>query len=144
MAFIESPRGKEECARLVKALEGKPAMINVLPDVSRYQHWREEMLIVKQGLTGNLTVSDCKELGFKMAMYPCTGFIPSMISMQRSYGMLKEKGSDLKACDGLTIKNFFEQVGLKACFDYDQDVEKVVKQDVPGGKYEKLNHHDLF
>jgi len=128
VAFMESPRGKDECARLVKALKGKPVMINVLPD----------------GLTGNLTVSDCKSLGFKMAMYPCTGFIPSMIAMQRSYNMLKEKGSDLQACDGLTIKNFFEQVGLKASFAYDQDVERKVKQDAPGEKYEKLSHHDLF
>lgn len=34
MAFMESPRGKEECARLVEALKGHLTMINVLPDVS--------------------------------------------------------------------------------------------------------------
>jgi 2-methylisocitrate lyase-like PEP mutase family enzyme len=33
MAFMESPRGKEECGRLVKALDGHLTMINVLPDV---------------------------------------------------------------------------------------------------------------
>ena len=32
-AFMESPRGKEACSRLVKALDGKPVLINVLPDV---------------------------------------------------------------------------------------------------------------
>ncbi|EPQ53671.1 carboxyphosphonoenolpyruvate mutase [Gloeophyllum trabeum ATCC 11539] len=128
VAFMESPRGKDECARLVKALEGRPVMINVLPD----------------GLTGNLTVRDVKELGFRMCMFPCTGFIPAMLAMQRSYKMLKEEGSDLKACEGRTIKNFFEQVGLKAAFDFDNDVNQFIKNDIPGSKYENLSSHDLF
>lgn len=34
MAFMESPRGREEAERLVKALAPAPVMINILPDVS--------------------------------------------------------------------------------------------------------------
>ena len=116
-----------------------------------------------QGLTGNLTTDECSELGFATVMYPCTGFIPAMLAMQRSYGMLKEKKSDLAACEGkqvsettippnecliLTlsgqIKNFFEQVGLKAAFDFDSQVVQHIKKDVPSQKYENLTHHDLF
>ena len=52
------PDAKEEAERLVKALAPHPVMINVLPN----------------GLTGNYTVEDCKRLGFKLAIYPCTGF----------------------------------------------------------------------
>ncbi|KDQ57256.1 hypothetical protein JAAARDRAFT_194412 [Jaapia argillacea MUCL 33604] len=128
VAFMESPRGKEECGRLVKALQGKPVLINVLPD----------------GLTGNITTKDCNELGFKMAIYPCTGFIPAMLAMQRSYQMLKTFGTDLEACEGHNIKNFFEQMGLKAAFEFDQGVEQFVKKDVPEAKYEKLTHDQLF
>ncbi|KZV87043.1 carboxyphosphonoenolpyruvate mutase [Exidia glandulosa HHB12029] len=128
MAFMESPRGKEEGARLVKALHPHPVMINVLPD----------------GLTGNLTTDECSELGFATVMYPCTGFVPAMLAMQRSYGMLKEKKTDLPACEGKTIKNFFEQCGLKAAFAFDSQVVEHIKKDVPAQKYENMTAHDLF
>jgi len=128
MAFMESPRGKDECARLVKALRGHMTMINVLPD----------------GLTGNMTTKECTELGFSMVMYPCTGFIPAMLNMRRSYSMLKETGSDLAACEGQTIKNFFEQLGLKSAFGFDQAIVDHVKKDIPAQKYENMTQSDLF
>lgn len=94
-------------------------------------------------------------------MYPCTGFIPAMLAMQKSYGMLKVGGivsgggcmliaasqneqSDLKACEGKTIKDFFAQVGLKAAFEYDQQIIEEQKRDVPADRYEKLSHNELF
>jgi hypothetical protein len=43
----------------------------------------------RKGLTGNLTPSGCTDLGFATVMYPCTGFVPAVLAMQRSYGMLK-------------------------------------------------------
>ncbi|EED85152.1 predicted protein, partial [Postia placenta Mad-698-R] len=57
VAFMESPRTMEEGKRLVQALAPHPVMINVLPN----------------GLTGNYKIEDCKRLGFKIAIYPCTG-----------------------------------------------------------------------
>ena len=63
--FMESPRTMEESERLVNALAPHPVMINVLPN----------------GLTGNYKVSDCKRLGFKLAIYPCTGFSVSFSSI---------------------------------------------------------------
>lgn len=92
VAFMESPRTMDEAARLVKALAPHPVMINVLPN----------------GLTGNYTTTDCKNLGFKLAIYPCTGFIPAAIAMKKSYKALKEKGTDLDNCEGWQIKDFFE------------------------------------
>lgn len=58
--------------------------------------------------------------------------------------MLKEEGSDLKACDGHTIKNFFEQLGLKSAFTFDQAIVDAVKKDIPAQKYESMTQHDLF
>lgn len=92
VAFMESPRTRDECERLVKALHPHPVMINVLPD----------------GLTGNYTTKDCTDMGFKLAIYPCTGFIPAAIAMKKSYQALKEKGTDLDNCKGWQIKDFFE------------------------------------
>lgn len=92
VGFMESPRTMEEGARLVKALAPHPVMINVLPN----------------GLTGNYKVEDCKRLGFKLAIYPCTGFIPATIAMERSYAALRDKGTDLDNCEGWQIKDFFE------------------------------------
>ena len=108
MAFMESPRTKEEMRTLVKELAPHPVLINVLPD----------------GLTGNLTTAECQELGFAAAIYPCTGFIPAMLAMQESYRGLKEDGSDLKYCKGNTIVQFFEQLGLKEAMEFDDRIEK--------------------
>ena len=82
----------EESEKLVKALAPHPVMINVLPN----------------GLTGNYTTKDCMDMGFKLAIYPCTGFIPAAIAMKKSYQALKDQGSDLDNCGGWQIKDFFE------------------------------------
>jgi hypothetical protein len=70
----------------------------------------------------------------------------------------------LKACEGNTIKDFFQQVvcfsiylgslpdisfshvqvGLKKAFDYAAEIEKEQKRDVPGDRYENLRHVQLF
>ncbi|KAJ9493302.1 hypothetical protein H2202_011239 [Exophiala xenobiotica] len=114
MAFMESPRTEEECKELVKACAPKPVLINVLP----------------HGLTPDCTTADCERLGFAAAIYPCTGFIPAMLAMQRSYNGLRKEGSDLKYCGNNRIQNFFEQVGLREAFDFDARIEKFSKKEV--------------
>lgn len=107
MAFMESPRTQDECVTLVRELAPHPVLINVLP----------------HGLTRDLTTADCQRLGFSAAIYPCTGFIPAMLAMQRSYRCLKEEGSDLKYCEDNTIVQFFQQLGLKEAWEFDHEVE---------------------
>jgi len=119
MAFMESPRTKEECRELVEALHPTPVLINILPD----------------GLTPNLTTKECTELGFKAAIYPCTGFIPAMLAMQRSYKALVEEGTDLKHCGGKQIKDFFEAMGLKDDFEFDKAITDKAKMEIER-KYE--------
>ncbi|KAH9854381.1 carboxyphosphonoenolpyruvate mutase [Lenzites betulinus] len=128
VAFMESPRTKDEAARLVKALAPHPCMINVLPN----------------GLTGNYTIDDCKRLGFKLAIYPCTGFIPAAIAMEKSYTALRDQGSDLDHCGGWQIKDFFERVGLRASWNFDREVAERTRSDVNPKKYEEMQGHDLF
>jgi len=127
VAFMESPRTMEEAERLVKALAPHPVMINVLPN----------------GLTGNYTIQDCKRLGFKIAIYPCTGFIPATIAMEKSYKALRDTGTDLNNCDGWQIKDFFERVGLKSSFGFDREVAQKTRQDVNPKKYEEMKGHEF-
>lgn len=47
-----------------------------------------------------------------------------MLAMQRSYGALKDKGTDLHACEGQTIKDFFAQLGLEKAWEFDNAVEE--------------------
>jgi len=113
MAFMESPETEDECAELVKTLTPSPVLINVLP----------------HGLTPNLRTQDCKRLGFAAAIYPCTGFIPAMLAMQRSYGALKETGTDVDQCEGNRIQDFFKQVGLDEAWRFDEAIEKFSREE---------------
>ncbi|KAI0341872.1 carboxyphosphonoenolpyruvate mutase [Trametopsis cervina] len=128
VAFMESPRTRDECERLVKALHPHPVMINVLPN----------------GLTGNYTAKDCTDMGFKLGIFPCTGFIPAAIAMKKSYQALKDAGSDLDHCQDWQIKTFFEHVGLQQAWEFDREVAEHTKKDVKPQKYENLTSHDLF
>lgn len=132
VAFMESPRTKDEMRVLVKELAPHPVLINVLPDVSFRAYRVPSCADTIQGLTGNLTTAECNELGFAAAIYPCTGFIPSMLAMQDSYQGLKNEGSDLKYCKGNTIVHFFEQLGLKDAMDFDDKIEQWSKNEVEG------------
>lgn len=53
-----------------------------------------------------------------------------MLAMQRSYTGLKDKGTDLEYCEGKTIKDFFEQVGLGSAWKFDERIEKYSKEEV--------------
>lgn len=86
-----------------------------------------------KGLTPNLNTADCTRLGFKAAIYPCTGFIPAMLAMQRSYAALQNDGTDLHACEGHTIARFFEQLGLENAWRFDGAVEEFAKREIARG-----------
>jgi len=114
MAFMESPRSEEECKYLVEQCSPKPVMINVIP----------------HGLTPAFTNDDCSRLGFTTVMWPCTGFIPAMLALQRSYSGLKNEGSDLKYCEDKHIQDFFKQCGLDDDFEFDKRIEKYSREKV--------------
>lgn len=85
------------------------------------------LILVLQGLTPNMKTDECQRLGFSAAIYPCTGFVPAMLAMRRSYRALKETGTDLEHCEGNTIKDFFRQLGLAEAWEFDDKVEAWVK-----------------
>lgn len=114
MAFMESPNTVEECRELVESLAPHPVLINILPN----------------GLTPALKIDECTELGFKAVIYPCTGFIPAMLAMQKSYAALKTEQTDLQSCDGRKIQDFFKQMGLDSDFAFDKNVADQAKKEI--------------
>lgn len=114
MAFMESPNTIEECRELVESLAPHPVLINILPN----------------GLTPALKTDECTKLGFRAAIYPCTGFIPAMLAMQRSYAALKNEKTDLHHCDGKQIKDFFGQMGLESAFAFDKSVVDMAEKEI--------------
>jgi hypothetical protein len=56
-----------------------------------------------------------------------------MLAMQRSYGALKETGTDLEACEGQQIKDFFDQVGLAEAWEFDTRISEFSEKQT-GGK----------
>ncbi|KAI0094472.1 carboxyphosphonoenolpyruvate mutase [Irpex rosettiformis] len=119
VTLIESPCTRRRCERLVKALHPHPVMTNISPN----------------GLTGNHMTGDCTEMGFKLAIFPYTGFILAAIAMKKSYQALKKKGTDLDNCSGWQIKDFFE---------LDRDVAEQTRSRVNPKKYESLSANRLF
>lgn len=45
-----------------------------------------------------------------------------MLAMQRYYAALRDTGTDWDVCEGKRINDFFEQVGLKRAFQFDEAV----------------------
>jgi hypothetical protein len=56
-----------------------------------------------------------------------------MLAMQRSYGALKATGTNLEACEGRTIKDFFDQVGLGEAWEFDARISNFGEKQT-GGK----------
>ena len=75
-----------------------------------------------------MKTADCQRLGFKAAIYPCTGFVPAMLAMQKSYSALKRDGTDLGHCEGNRIQDFFKQLGLAAEHDFSDKIEEWIKE----------------
>jgi hypothetical protein len=56
-----------------------------------------------------------------------------MLAMQRSYGALKATGTDLEACEGQMIKDFFDQVGLGDAWEFEARISDFSEKHT-GGK----------
>ena len=75
--FIESPESEEEMARIGRQLR---------PAAAR-QHGR------RRASTPILPRKRLEELGYKIAIFPGTGFLAIAKALERAYGVLKETGS---------------------------------------------------
>ncbi|KAH1384592.1 hypothetical protein KXV51_009695 [Aspergillus fumigatus] len=101
MVFMGSPRTEDECRTLVKEMGDVPVPINVLPNTESagLSHGNLPVYRIHSGDASYATVVWCS----------------------------KSHGTDLEACEGHTIKDFFDQVGLGEAGEFDARISECSK-----------------
>ena len=74
--FVESPESLEELRRVAETFKGATLLANM----------------VEGGRTPYLSAAELGQMGFKVAIYPGSGFLTAARAMQLVYGRLKEAG----------------------------------------------------
>ncbi|MFO7747422.1 MAG: isocitrate lyase/PEP mutase family protein [Orrella sp.] len=102
--FVESPETPEEMAKIATSFD-VPVLINV----------------VEGGRTPLFSKEDLEQMGFKMAIYPGTGFLAMGKALESVYGALKQDGSSLSVKDELyNFEAFSKLMGFEAVWDFDR------------------------
>lgn len=102
--FVESPETQEEMAKVATSFD-VPVLINV----------------VEGGRTPLFSKEDLEQMGFKMAIYPGTGFLAMGKALESVYGALKQDGSSLSVKDELyNFEAFSKLMGFEAVWDFDR------------------------
>jgi 2-methylisocitrate lyase-like PEP mutase family enzyme len=74
--FVESPESPEELRRVAETFKGAALLANM----------------VEGGRTPYLSAGELGSMGFKIALYPGTGFLTAARALQLAYGHLREAG----------------------------------------------------
>ena len=74
--FVESPEAEEEMARICRSFD-LPCLANM----------------VEGGRTPLLTREELRQIGYRMAIFPATGFLSAAEALSRAYGALRAQGS---------------------------------------------------
>ncbi len=74
--FVESPESPEELRRVAETFKGAALLANM----------------VEGGRTPYLSADELGRMGFKLALYPATGFLTAARALQLAYGHLREAG----------------------------------------------------
>ena len=53
-----------------------------------------------------------------------------MLAMDKAYGELKEKGTDLGVCEEKTIEDVFHKVGLGSALEWDRKIAEFSEEEV--------------
>jgi len=103
IAFVEGILNEHDARKITSALHPMPCLIN----------------LATNGNTPNWTVKQCQEMGFRVVIFPCTGFCSVVHALRKAYSEVILEGTDVKACQGMSPKEFFEVVGLKEAMEID-------------------------
>ncbi|KFX92940.1 hypothetical protein V490_05087 [Pseudogymnoascus sp. VKM F-3557] len=96
VAFLEGLTSKDECRQVVKDMAPFPVLLNM----------------VEYGATPSISVSEAKEMGFKIIIFPFAGLAPAYGAIRTAYERLKNEGSTGPESK-MTPKQLFEVSGLK-------------------------------
>lgn len=102
--FVESPESVQEMEQIAGAFD-KPVLIN----------------IVEGGKTPALSREELQAMGFRLAIYPGTGFLAMGKALEEAYGALLKDGSSAAVADRLyDFESFSRLMGFEAVWDFDK------------------------
>lgn len=102
--FVESPESVDEMQRICQAFD-KPLLANM----------------VEGGRTPVLSREDLEKLGYKLAIFPATGFLAIGKALQDVYGTLLETGSTTTLGDALySFEEFNKMIGFERIWAFDK------------------------
>ncbi len=102
--FVESPETVEEMTRIAGAFD-KPVVANM----------------VEGGRTPVLSREELDALGFRIAIYPGTGFLAMGYALEQAYGALLRNGSSAAVADRLyDFQAFSRLVGFERVWEFDK------------------------
>lgn len=111
VVFLEGMRSKEEMRGVVEALAPTPCLLNM----------------VAGGVTPLITAQEAKEMGFKIAIWPCFAMTAAYLAYQKAAQELlstgaiaEEKNPDGKVVGG--VRELFELCGLSECAAFDKEM----------------------
>ncbi len=103
--FIESPESVEEMERITRTFAGVPLLANM----------------VEKGRTPLMAPEDLQRLGFRIAIYPGTGFLATGAALDRAYRTIKETGTSRSIADSLYDFNEFNKLmGFEDVWEFDK------------------------
>jgi 2-methylisocitrate lyase-like PEP mutase family enzyme len=95
VAFLEGLTSKDEARAAVRDLAPIPVLLNM----------------VEHGATPSISVSEAKEMGFRIIIFPFAGLAPAYKAIKAAYEKLKDEGI-VGAAGEMTPKQLFEVGGL--------------------------------
>jgi 2,3-dimethylmalate lyase len=102
--FIESPESEEEMARIGRHFD-VPLLANMADG----------------GRTPILPKQRLEELGYRIAIFPATGFLGAAKSLERVYGVLKETGSSHTLAPELySFDKFTRMIGFERVWEFEK------------------------
>lgn len=102
--FIESPESEEEMASIGRSFD-LPLLANMADG----------------GRTPILPRERLEALGYKLAIFPATGFLAAARALEHAYGVLREKGSsDTLASDLYSFDSFCRLVGFEHVWEFEK------------------------
>ncbi len=102
--FIESPESEEEMVRIGRGFD-LPLLANM----------------VEGGRTPVLPRKRLEEIGYKIAIFPATGFLATAKALETVYGALREKGSsDTLGPDLYAFEAFNRLVGFEQVWEFEK------------------------
>jgi 2,3-dimethylmalate lyase len=102
--FVESPESEAEMARICRSF-AKPCMANM----------------VEGGRTPVLTREELRQIGYRFAIFPATGFLAAAQTLTQAYGALRERGSSKGA--GISLFEFAAMnklMGFERVWEFDR------------------------